>query len=64
LLIGLVIKLVDEQFFESSPFMAELIEAGVAINAHLYGAVIGLGLGVINVIYDRHQGAQNCSKVK
>lgn len=64
LLIGLVIKLVNERFFASSTFMAELIEAGVAIDAHLYGAVIGLGLGVINVIYDRHQRAQNCSKVK
>ncbi|MFT4654417.1 MAG: rhomboid family GlyGly-CTERM serine protease [Patiriisocius sp.] len=50
LFVGLVIKLVDEQFFASSSFMASLIEVGVAIDAHLYGAIIGLFLGVFSVL--------------
>lgn len=53
LMIGLVIKLIDEQFFSTSHFMADLIEVGVAIDAHLYGAIVGLVLGIIDVMYTR-----------
>ncbi len=58
LLIGLIIKLVDEQFFASSSFMANLIEVGVAIDAHLYGAIIGLILGVISILFKRANAAK------
>jgi rhomboid family GlyGly-CTERM serine protease len=50
LFVGLVIKLVDEQFFASSNFMAALIEVRIAIDAHLYGAMIGLLLGVMSIV--------------
>jgi rhomboid family GlyGly-CTERM serine protease len=49
LLIGIVIKLVDEQFFADQSFMSGLIEASVAIDAHLYGAVLGLVIGAIAI---------------
>lgn len=55
LLIGLIIKLLDEQMFESSSFMADLIEVGVAVNAHLYGAIIGLVLGIVGVALKHHK---------
>ena len=45
LLVGITIKLIDEQFFADQSFMSGLIEANVAIDAHLYGAVIGLLIG-------------------
>ena len=49
LLLGLFVKIVDEQFFSSSQFMSELIEVNVATDAHFYGAVIGLVLGAVTV---------------
>jgi len=51
LLVGLIVKLIDEQFFSTSQFMSELIEVNVAIDAHFYGAVIGLVLGTISVYF-------------
>jgi rhomboid family GlyGly-CTERM serine protease len=47
LLVGLIVKLIDEQYFASSSFMAELIEVGVAVNAHLYGSIFGIFSGLI-----------------
>ena len=49
LLLGLIIKLADEQLFSSSQYMSELIEVSVAIDAHLYGAIIGLIVGLVRV---------------
>ena len=49
LLIGLIIKILDEQFFASSQYMSDLIGVSVAIDAHLYGAAIGLCLGLVKV---------------
>lgn len=42
LLIGVLVKIVYEQSGGSSEFTANLINAPVAINAHLYGVVIGI----------------------
>jgi len=47
LLAGLLFKLGQEQFFEDSAFMANIINADVAVDAHLYGAISGLLLGVL-----------------
>ena len=47
LLAGLIIKLIDERFFSTNDFMANLIGASVAIDAHLYGAIAGIILGVL-----------------
>ncbi len=47
LLAGLIIKLIDERFFSTNDFMANLIGASVAIDAHLYGAIAGIMLGVL-----------------
>lgn len=50
LLFGLIIKLTDENFFSSSQFMSDLIEVSVATDAHLFGAIIGLILGIATVL--------------
>jgi rhomboid family GlyGly-CTERM serine protease len=49
LMIGLIVKLADEQWFSSSTFMADMIGVNVAIDAHLYGAIIGLLVGILTV---------------
>ncbi|GLX80071.1 rhombosortase [Thalassotalea insulae] len=43
LLIGVIVKIAHEQFFGASEDIASLINASVAINAHLSGALVGLG---------------------
>lgn len=48
LALGLLIKVIDERFFATSNFMADLIEVGVAVDAHLYGAILGLCIGIIS----------------
>ncbi len=50
LLLGLLIKLVDEQLFSSSTFLSDLIQANVAVDAHLYGAIIGIILGIFSIL--------------
>ena len=47
LVIGLAIKLIDEQFFADQHFMSQLIQSSVAIDAHLYGALAGIILACI-----------------
>ena len=47
LLIGLLAKIIQEQFFEDSAFMSTVINADVAVDAHLYGAIAGLILGLV-----------------
>lgn len=54
LLLGLMIKLIDEQFFSSSTFLSNLIEANVAVDAHLYGAIAGLMLGLFTVLLKKY----------
>lgn len=49
LLLGLIIKIVEEQFFSSSQYMSTLIDVSVAVDAHFYGAVIGIILGLIKI---------------
>jgi rhomboid family GlyGly-CTERM serine protease len=47
LLLGLLLKIGQEQFYENSGFMANMINAEVAVDAHLYGALAGLVFGFI-----------------
>jgi len=47
LLVGLLLKIGEEQFFKSTALMDSLIQASVAIDAHLYGAITGLVLGML-----------------
>lgn len=61
LLFGLLVKLAQEQFNPDNDFMSEFIQATVAVDAHLYGAVIGLALGLfvpISSSYKRHYKGQ------
>ncbi|RDV27593.1 rhombosortase [Alteromonas aestuariivivens] len=47
LLAGIVFKLGMEQWQGSSAELAELIDANVAVDAHLYGAISGLALFLV-----------------
>ncbi|MDM7860762.1 rhombosortase [Alteromonas sp. ASW11-36] len=49
LLLGVGIKIVYEQWFDDAASMAALIDAAVAVNAHLYGAIAGLIIGVMQI---------------
>lgn len=42
LLLGVLVKVIYEQFAGSATSMAELIDANVAVDAHLYGTVSGI----------------------
>jgi len=46
LLIGVFVKILHEQFYGASEDIAQLISASVAINAHLWGALGGLIIGI------------------
>lgn len=50
LLFGLFIKLMHEQLSQPSTAMADMIGVRVAIDAHLYGAIIGIMLGILTVL--------------
>ncbi len=53
LLIGATVKIAHEQFFGASAEIADLIDANVAINAHLFGAIAGLFYYFTAVIFGR-----------
>lgn len=53
LLIGLALKVGSEQIFGAGSLMPDLIEATVAVDSHLYGAIIGIVIGVICLIKRR-----------
>ncbi|WP_243695477.1 rhombosortase [Rheinheimera sp. D18] len=53
LLIGLVAKVIMEQCFGPDTDLAELINANVAVDAHLYGVISGIMLGVISSVFYR-----------
>jgi len=46
LLVGVLIKISHEQIYGASDDVAQLISASVAINAHLWGALGGLIIGI------------------
>lgn len=50
LLIGLAIKVGNEQIYGAGSLMPDLIDANVAIDSHLYGALIGLAIGIASLI--------------
>lgn len=51
LLIGLVAKVIMEQCFGPDTDLAELINANVAVDAHMYGVISGIALGVVNIVF-------------
>lgn len=53
LLVGVIIKVIHEQMFGASADLAQLIAANVAINAHLWGAIAGLIVFFILLLYSR-----------
>jgi len=53
LLIGVVIKVAHEQFFGASDDIASLINASVAIEAHLWGVVSGIAFFTLTVQYKK-----------
>ena len=58
LLLGVGIKIAYEQWFDDAASMASLIDAAVAVNAHLYGAVTGLIIGILQISLVQRQTAQ------
>jgi len=46
LLVGVLLKILHEQFYGASDDVAQLISASVAINAHLWGALGGIIIGI------------------
>ncbi|MFT5756287.1 MAG: rhomboid family GlyGly-CTERM serine protease [Alteromonadaceae bacterium] len=46
LLVGVFLKILHEQFYGASEDVAQLISASVAINAHLWGALGGVIIGI------------------
>jgi rhomboid family GlyGly-CTERM serine protease len=46
LLVGVLIKILHEQFYGASEDVAQLISASVAINAHLWGSLGGILIGL------------------
>lgn len=57
LLIGVMIKLAHEQYAGSSESIASLIDANVAVDSHLYGALSGLLLYVLPTSIQKLQTA-------
>ena len=55
LLLGLLIKVGNEQLYGAGTLMPNLIEADVAIDSHLYGSILGLIIGVLTVFYHLYQ---------
>lgn len=58
LLLGVGIKIAYEQWFDDAASMAALIDATVAVNAHLYGALAGLVVAGIQITLVQHRTAQ------
>jgi rhomboid family GlyGly-CTERM serine protease len=48
LLTGLALKVGNEQLNGAGSLMPDLIDASVAIDSHLYGAIIGLIIGIVS----------------
>jgi rhomboid family GlyGly-CTERM serine protease len=56
LLIGVILKVSHEQYFGASQEIADLINASVAIDAHLFGSLSGLA--IIGVLQLRYMSAE------
>ncbi|MGS2720194.1 rhombosortase [Paraglaciecola aestuariivivens] len=52
-------KVIHEQIFGASQDVAELIEANVAIDAHLYGAITGTSIIIVCMVFTRLKGEKN-----
>lgn len=50
---GVVLKLAHEQIYGASADVESLIDASVAVDAHLYGAIGGMIIFLIGIIYRR-----------
>lgn len=53
LLVGVIIKILDEQLSGPDQSLQSLIQANVAIDAHLYGAFLGLPMGIIIILRNK-----------
>jgi len=51
---GVWLKIAHEQFYGASEDVSTLIDASVAIDAHLWGAVGGLLFSIVYLLYSRH----------
>jgi rhomboid family GlyGly-CTERM serine protease len=58
LVLGLVLKVGNEQINGAGSLMPGLIEANVAIDSHLYGAVIGIFIGLSTYFIQRYRQAK------
>ncbi len=59
LLIGVCLKIVHEQFYGASSDVSSLIEANVAIDAHLWGAVGGLLFFILSLFPSKPSKVSN-----
>jgi len=55
LLIGVVMKLIYEQLYGADPSVSSLIDANVAIDAHLWGAISGAVISIVLLFIDKVQ---------
>ena len=53
LFLGICVKIAHEQFYGASDSIAGLIDANVAIDAHLWGAISGLLIGIYSFLYPK-----------
>lgn len=58
LIIGTIIKIINEQFFNSPVEMSQLIEAEVLTEAHLYGLVTGLIIAPLYVYLNKKRAPE------
>jgi rhomboid family GlyGly-CTERM serine protease len=56
LLIGIALKIAYEQFVGGTENIAALIQANVAVDSHLYGAISGLLLALLSLTITRRDG--------
>ena len=54
LFVGVSLKIAHEQIYGASTDVSDLIEASVAVDAHLWGAVGGLTFTIIYLVRSRH----------
>ncbi len=62
LFIGVWLKIAHEQIYGASSDVSDLIEASVAIDAHLWGAVGGLLFSIVYLVVRIKEKASNTSK--
>lgn len=64
LLLGIIIKITHEQIYGAGTEISDLIEANVAIDAHLWGAIAGVTYFVLTLLCTNHHYNNNNKPTK